>query len=68
MIKYLPLDFSGVSQRIPSKNKLATYHLQISALVPEIFRLKKCEKYVKKITDDVIHSDINPILYQILYK
>ena len=30
--------------------------LQISALVPEIFKFKKWVKYANKMTDDVIHS------------
>ena len=34
----------------------AVYRLQISALVPEIFKFEKCEKYANEITDDVIHS------------
>ena len=33
MIKFLPLDFLGVSHGIPRKDKNAIYHLQISALV-----------------------------------
>jgi len=56
MIKFLPLDFLGVSHRIPWKNKNAVYGLQISALVPEIFEFEKCEKYANEMTDDVIHS------------
>jgi len=54
MIKFLPLDFLGVSHRISRKNKNAVYCLQISALVPEIFVFEKYEKYVD--VDDVIHS------------
>jgi len=30
--------------------------LQISALVPEIFKFEKCVKYANEMTDDVIHS------------
>ena len=41
MIKFLPLDFLGVSFRIPLKDKNAVYRLQISALVPEIFKFEK---------------------------
>ena len=37
LIKFLPLDILGVSQRILWKNEYAVYRLQISALVPEIF-------------------------------
>jgi len=56
MIKFLPLEFLGVSRRIPRKNKNAVYCLQISALVPEIFKFEKCVKYANEMTDDVIHS------------
>ena len=56
MIKRLPLDILGVSHRISSKNLYAIYHLQISALVPEIFKFEKCVKYANETTDDVIHS------------
>jgi len=40
MIKILPLDFLGVSHRIPLKNKNAIYRLEIFAFVPEIFVFK----------------------------
>ena len=56
MIKFLPLDFLGVSYRIPWKDKNAVYRLQISALVLEIFKFEKWVKYANEITDDVIHS------------
>jgi len=58
MIKLLLFDFLGVhvSYRIPLKNKHAVYSLQISALVPEIFKFEKCVKYANEMTDDVIHS------------
>ena len=56
MIKFLPLDILGISHRIPWKNKNAVNHLQISALVPKIFKFKKIVKYANEITDDVIHS------------
>jgi len=56
MIKFLPLDFLGVSQRIPWKNKNAVYRLQISALVPTIFKFEKSVNYANEMTDDVIHS------------
>jgi len=56
MIKFLPLDFLGVSHRIPWKNKNVVYHLQISALVPEISKFEKCVKYSNEMLDDVIHS------------
>ena len=52
MIKFLPLDFLGVIHSIPRKNKSAVYRLQISALVPEIFQLKKSVKYENEFTDE----------------
>ena len=55
MIKFLPLDIFGVSHKIPWKNKNAVYHLQTSALVPEIFKFEKRVKYANETTDDVIH-------------
>ena len=30
--------------------------LEISALVPEIFKVEKCVKYANEIIDDIIHS------------
>ena len=49
--------FLGGSQRILWKNENApVYHLQISALVPQIFKFEKCVKYANEMTDDVIHS------------
>ena len=56
MIKFLPLIFFSVSHRIPRKNQNAVNRLQISALVPEIFKFKKWVKYANEMTDDVIHS------------
>ena len=56
MIKFLPLDFLSVSHRIPWKNKNAIYRLQISSLVPEIFKFEKWIKYANEMTGDVIHS------------
>ena len=56
MIKFLPLDFLGGSYRILEKNKNAVYRLQISALVPEIFKFEKCVQYANEWTDTVIHS------------
>ena len=41
MIKFLLQDFLGGSQRILQKNENAVYRVQISALVPGIFKLKK---------------------------
>jgi len=43
MIKFLPLDFFGVSHRMAQKNKNAVYRLQISAFIPEIFHFEKCK-------------------------
>ena len=56
MIQFVPLDVLGVSHRIPWENENAVYRLQISALVPEIFKFEKCVKYANQMTDDVIHS------------
>ena len=56
MIKFLPLDFLGVSHRIICKNKNAVYRLQTPVLVPEICKFEKCVKYANEMTDDVIHS------------
>ena len=58
MIKFLPLDFLSVSSRVPRKNENAVYRLQISALVPEIFKFEKWVKYANEMTDDVIHSTL----------
>ena len=38
------------------KNENAVCRLQISALVPEIFKFEKCVRYANEMTDDVIHS------------
>ena len=56
MIKFLPLDFLGVSQRILWTNETAFYRLKIPASVPEIFKFENCVKYANEMTDDVIHS------------
>ena len=48
--------FLSVSHRIPWKNENAVYRLQISALVPEIFKFEKWVKYANEMTDDAIHS------------
>ena len=55
MIKFLPLDFLSESCRVPGKNENAVYRLQISALVPEIFKSIKWVKYANEMTDDIIH-------------
>ena len=56
MIKFLPVDFLGVSHRILWKNENAVYRLQIPASIPEIFKFEKFVKYANEMTDDVIHS------------
>ena len=58
MIKFLPLDFLDVSQRIVWKNENAVYHLQIPAVVPE-YKFEKCVKYANEMTHDVIHTQPN---------
>ena len=63
MIKFLSLEFLGLSHRIPGKIKNAAYRLEISALVPEIFEFEKCVKYANGRTDDVIHSTHHNIKY-----
>ena len=35
--------------------KTPFFRLEISALVPEIFKFEKCVKYAKKRSGDVIH-------------
>ena len=65
MIKFLPLDFLVVSHRIQWKNKNTVYHLQISALVLEIFKFKNCVKYANETPNDVIHSTQFYIKYKI---
>ena len=52
---------------ICERMKNTIYRLQIPALVPEIFKFKKCVKYANEMTDDIIHS-VNPILYQVHVK
>ena len=39
-----------------TKNENAIYCLQISALVPEIFKFEKWVKYANEMVDDIIHS------------
>ena len=56
MIKFMSLEFLGLSYRIPGKIKNAVYRLEISSLVPEIFKLEKCVKYANGRTDDIVHS------------
>ena len=50
------LIFLGVSHRILWKDENAVYRLQISAIVPEIFKFVKCLKYANEMSDDVIYS------------
>ena len=54
MIKFLPLEFLGLSPSVPRKIKNAVYRLQISTLVPEIPQFEKCVKYANERSDDVI--------------
>ena len=63
MIKFLPLVFLSVSQRIPRKNENAVYRLQISELVSEIFKFEKWVKDANEMADDVIHSTQYSIEY-----
>ena len=56
MIKFLPLDILGVSNRIQRKNQNAVYRLQISVLVQEIFKFEKWVKYANEMSDDIINS------------
>ena len=63
MIEFLLLDFLDVSHRSPWQNRNAVYRLQISALVPEIFKFEKCVKYTNEKTDDVIFSTQSYIKY-----
>jgi len=52
----LPLEFFGLSYRIPRKINNAIYHYQIFALVLRIFKFERCVKRAKERTDDIIHS------------
>ena len=46
---------NGPLHRIPwKKEKNAVSYLEISTLLPEIFKLKKCVKYVNEMIDDII--------------
>ena len=53
---FYPLIFLRVSHRVPWKNENAVYHLQISPLVPKIFKFEKWVKHAIEMTDDVVHS------------
>ena len=63
MIKFLSLEFLGLSHSIPGKINNAVYRLEISVLVPKIFKFEKCVKYANEMTDDVIHSTQYNIKY-----
>ena len=63
MIKFLSFEFLDLSYGIPVKITNAVYRLEISALVPEIFKFEKCVKYANERTDDVIHSTQYKIKY-----
>ena len=56
MIKFSCLEFLGKSYRIPENNTNAVCRLEISALVPEIFKFEICVKYANEGIVDVIHS------------
>ena len=57
MIKLKPLEFLGLSYRIPGKIKNAICHLEMSALVPEMVKFVKCVKYANERTDDISQSN-----------
>ena len=64
MIKFKCLEFVGSPHRIPGKIENAIYHLEISALIPEIFKFdNNCVKYANERTDDIIHSTQYNIKY-----
>ena len=64
MIKFKFLEFLALSYRIPGKVENAVYCLEISALVPEIFKFEKCTKYANKRSDHVMpHSTQKNINY-----
>ena len=54
MIEFMSLEFLGLSHRIPGKIKNAVYRLEISSLVPEIFKLEKCAKYATEMGSDEV--------------
>ena len=59
----MSLEFLGLSHRIPGKIKYAVNRLEISSLVPEIFKLEECVKCANERTDDVLHSTQYDIKY-----
>ena len=56
MIKFMSLEFSGLSHRIPGKIKNAVYSFKISALVAEIRKFENYVKYANERTDNIILS------------
>ena len=56
MIKFLPLNILSLLQISPGKIKNFVYFLQISALVPKIFKFEKCAEYANEMTDEVIYT------------
>ena len=50
MIKFLSLEFLGLSHRIPGEIENAVYCLEISALVPEIFTVISGRLPARQIT------------------
>ena len=57
MIDLKPLEFLGLSHRIPGKIKNAICHLEMSTLVPEMVKFEKCVKYANERTDDISESN-----------
>jgi len=63
MIKFISLEFLGLSHRIPGNVKNTLYSFEISALVPEMFEFEKRVKYANEKTDDIILSSKYNIKY-----
>lgn len=63
MTKMVFLEVLGLSHRIQRKIKNAVYCLEISALILEIFKYKKCVKYTNERSDNVIPSTQDNIKY-----
>ena len=59
MIKFMSLEFLGLSHRIPGKIKNVIYSFEISALV----QFEKCVKYENERNDDIFHSTQYTIKY-----
>ena len=49
MIKFLSLEFLGLPYTIPGNIENAVYRLEISALVPNIFKFEKCVTYANEL-------------------